>query len=265
MEDLLQFVLRHYRRGLLDPDAALVRFRRRIGTFDAWRGRRAARRFATAAAAALLLAVGFGLYRSSLNLWEETTASSVVLPDHSTVRLKEGATLAFQPRRFSKERAVRLEGTAYFEVVSDPGAPFEVRSGDARVRVLGTKFQFDAERGEVCLAEGRLTFAREGSGAGLLMTAGTTAILKEGVVLPVFITPEAPNPLAWATGRLVYDAVPLASVLDELSAIFEKDLRTSAQSSDTMRLTGEFLVSDGLPHILSAIESALDVDILSNE
>ena len=159
---------------------------------------------------------------------------------------------------------MRLEGTAYFEVASDPGAPFEVRSGDARVRVLGTKFQFDAERREVCLAEGRLMFAREGSGAGLLMTAGTTAVLKEGVVLPVFITPETPNPLAWATGRLVYDAVPLAQVLDELSAIFGKELTSAPGTPAAKALTGEFLVSDGLGHILSAIESALDVEILSN-
>ena len=263
MEDLLQFVLRHYRRGLLDPDAALVRFRRRIGSYDAWRGRRAAWRFATAAAAALLLAVGLGLYRSSLNRWEETTASSVVLPDRSTVRLKEGATLAFQPRRFSKERAVRLEGTAYFEVAAT-GAPFEVSSGEARVRVLGTKFQFDAERLEVCLAEGRVLFAREGSDAGLLMMEGTAAVLEEGAALPVFITPSSPNPLAWATGRLVYDAVPLGTVLEELSSIFGTELTLTTQLSDKVKLTAEFLVSDGLGHILSAIESALDVDILPN-
>ena len=265
MEDLLQFVLRHYRRGLLDPDKALVRFRRRIGSYDAWRGRRAAGRFATAAAAALLLAVSLGLYLTSLNRWVETTASNIVLPDHSTVRLKDGATLAFQPRRFSRERAVRLEGTAYFEVMSDLGAPFEVSSGDARVRVLGTKFQFDAERREVFLSEGRLMFSRENSDEGLLMTDGTAAVLEEGFDSPVLVTPSSLNPLAWVTGRLVYDAVPLAQVLEELSSIFGKDLKTSSQSSDTVRLTGEFLVSDGLEHILSAIESALNVDILGYE
>jgi hypothetical protein len=95
MDDLLQFVLRHYRRGLLDPDKAIVRFRKNIGTYDAWKARRAVRRLSAAAAAALLLAAGLALHRSALNRWEETAASSIVLPDHSTVRLKEGSTLAF--------------------------------------------------------------------------------------------------------------------------------------------------------------------------
>ncbi|MBR6212213.1 MAG: FecR domain-containing protein [Bacteroidales bacterium] len=265
MEDLLQFVLRHYRRGLWDPDKAIVRFRKNIGYYDAWKARRAVWRLSAAAVAALLLAAGLALHRSSLNRWEETTASSVMLPDHSTVRLKDGSTLAFQPRRFSKERTVRLEGTAYFEVVSDPGAPFEVRSGEARVRVLGTKFQFDAEHREVFLSEGRLLFAREDSDKGLLMTDGTAAVLEGDAAVPVFITTASLNPLAWATGRLAYDAVPLAQVLDELSAIFGKELKTSSQSSDTVLLTAEFLVSDGLGHILSAIESALNVEILPNE
>ena len=264
MEDLLQFVLRHYRRGLWDPDKALVRFRKNTGYYDVWKARLAVRRLSVAAVAALLLAAGLALHRSAIYRWEETTASSVVLPDHSVVCLKEGSTLAFQPRRFSRERAVRLEGTAYFEVMSDSGAPFEVSSGEARVRVLGTKFQFDAERLEVCLAEGRVLFAREGSDAGLLMTEGTAAVLEEGAALPVFITPSSPNPLVWATGRLVYDAVPLGTVLEELSSIFGTELKLAKQSSETVQLTAEFLVSDGLGHILSAIESALDVDILSN-
>ncbi len=265
MENPLQFVLRHYMRGLWDPDKALVRFRKSTGYYDAWKARRAVRRLSAAAVAALLLAAGLALHRSALYRWEETTASSVVLPDHSVVCLKEGSTLAFQPRRFSRERAVRLEGTAYFEVMSDLGAPFEVHSGDARVRVLGTKFQFDAERREVFLSEGRLMFSREDSDKGLLMTDGTAAVLEKDAAIPVFITPSSLNPLAWVTGRLVYDAVPLAQVLNELSTIFGKELETSTQSSDAVMLTGEFLISDGLDHILSAIESALNVDIQQYE
>ena len=263
-EESLQFVLRHYRRRLFEPGSAIDRLRKAVGIDKAWRMRRAVMGLSAAAAAAALFFVGMTLHRSVMDRWEETTASVVVLPDHSTVRLKEGASLAFRPRRFAKDRAVRLSGTGYFEVERNPSVPFEVLSGEARVRVLGTKFQFDADRSEVYVREGRVLFAREDSDTGLEMTAGTLAVLMDGSDMPVFVRTSI-NPDAWATGRLVFDAAPLGVVLDELSSIFETELSVTRGDAGSISLTGEFLISDGLAHIVSAIESALGVDIRSSD
>ena len=111
-EESLQFVLRHYRRRLFDPDSAIGRLRKAVGIDRNWRIRRAVLGLSATAAAVALILSGMALHRSRMNVWEETTASAVVLPDHSTVMLKEGASLAFQPRRFAKDRTVRLSGTS---------------------------------------------------------------------------------------------------------------------------------------------------------
>ena len=262
-EESLQFVLRHYRRRLFDPASAIGRLRKAVGIDRAWRRRRAVVGLSAAAAAVALILSGLALHRSRMNVWEETTASAVVLPDHSTVTLKEGASLAFQPRRFAKDRTVRLSGIGYFEVERNPEAPFEVLSGEARVRVLGTKFQFDADRSEVYVREGRVLFAKEQSDAGLEITAGTLAVLMDGSDMPVIVRTST-NPDAWATGRLVYNATPLENVLAELSSLFGTELTVARGNATGTSLTGEFLVSDGLAHIISAIESALAIDIISN-
>lgn len=263
--EMLQYVLRHYRRGMFDPAKAIGRFREKAGTAREWKVRRLVRRLSAAAAAAVIVAAGLSLHHFRVSRWEETAAASVVLPDRSVVRLKDGATLAFQPRRFSKERIVRLSGTGYFEVTGDKGAPFEVRSEDARVRVLGTKFQFDADGSEVHLLEGSVLFARKDSERGLQMTGPSYAVLPDGSEVPVFTDPDSPNPAVWATGRLVYDSVPLGTVLDELSELFGQEITVSPTSAAGTSLTGEFLVSDGLAHIISSLESALKVSISAEE
>ena len=246
-----QYVLHHYKEGVFDPRRGLERFRERTGmqkgvTF---------RWVAAAAAVALMVAAGVSFYQWRMNRWEEVTARAFVLPDQSVIRLQEGAVLAFQPHRFTKERTVKLSGTGYFEVARNEANPFEVHSGASRVKVLGTKFQFDASQNTVYVTEGRVLFSAEQE--SVEMTKGKYARIINGI--PALSAPETPNPAAWATGRLQYEATPLGTVLKELSSLFGRKL--SAEWADEPSLTGEFTLSDGLPKILSLIESALNVKI----
>lgn len=262
---LLQFVLKHYSPDTFDTDEALERFRKRTGLYRSVRWRRIARLAGAAAAVAVLAATGLMLHNARINRWEETSASTVTLPDQSTVRLKDGATLAFQPRRFAKERIVRLNGTGYFEVTRNQGSPFEVHSAEAVVRVLGTRFVFDTERKDIYVSEGQVLFAREGSASGLALNAGEHAVLKEDADIPELTDPSTPNPDAWATGLVVYDGVPVEDVLDELSTLFGKRLIIVGKQTADLSLTGEFRLSEGLDPIVPAIESALDITIVSHE
>ena len=260
-EKRLEFVLRYYREGVFSPQKGYKRFRKR-----ALAARRGVvfRYVAVAAALALLLAGGVTLYQWRVNRWEEVTAKAFVLPDQTVVRLQEGSSLSFQPRRFHKERTVKLIGTAFFEVAHG-GSVFEVQSGVARVRDLGTQFQFDASRNAVYVNEGRVLFIKENAEQGLEMSKGAYAILPEGADMPILSSPEVPNPAAWATGIVVYDAVPLETVLKELSSLFGEPLRLSSRTGEQPSLTAEFRLSDGLPLIVSYIESALNVKIRQDE
>ncbi|MGI9173812.1 MAG: FecR family protein [Rhodothermales bacterium] len=63
---------------------------------------------------------------------------SFLLPDGSRVELNSGSTLRYA-RRFGDVRAVDLEGEGFFDVAEAP-RPFVVRTFNAQVRVLGTRF-----------------------------------------------------------------------------------------------------------------------------
>lgn len=256
----IQFVVNNYRKGEFDPDRGFERFRERVGLAPAGRNAWVTWRLAFVAVIVVLVA-GLSLYIVSMNRWEETTASVVELPDGSIAKLREGASLAYQPHRFTRERNVRLKGMGCFEVMRNPKAPFVVRGQETFVRVLGTQFLFDTETEVVYVIDGRVLFAREVFGQGLELGKGEYAILPEGSEVPLLTAPATPNPAAWATGRLEYDAVPLGDVLEELSDLYGKRLGVAPEAASGKRLTGAFDVSDGVAFIIAAIESALNVQI----
>ena len=255
----LDFVIKHFRQGVFDPDRSIGQFWQAVGRGRIVRLRAVAGRIAAAAAVVAVVLAGLSVHLLRMNAWEETAESIVILPDRSTVYLRDGSTLAFQPRRFGKERVVRVDGTAYFEVARKDGASFEVRSDEAFVRVLGTKFQFDAVTGSVDVTEGRVLFAKAGSEEGIILTKGKSASLVGGIPAPR--SPELVNPAYWATKTLVYEDTPIRQVLYELSEIFGRELILKHAKDSDLRLTGEFRVEDGLENILSIIESALGVKI----
>lgn len=253
------FVIKHFRQAAFDPDKSIGQFWQAVGRGRVIKLRAAGRRIAAAAAIAIVALTGLSLHNSRINEWVQTAENIVVLPDQSTVYLKGGSTLAFQPRRFDKERVVKVDGTAYFEVARKDGASFEVRSDETFVRVLGTKFQFDSENNSVDVTEGRVLFAKTGSEEGIILTKGKSASLIG--CIPSLIAPELVNPAYWATKTLVYEDTPLIQVLHELSDIFDRELILARAKDSYLRLTGEFRVEDGLEKILSIIESALEVKI----
>ena len=72
----------------------------------------------------------------------------ITLTDGTVARLNVGSTLVVLGGFGNSERAVRLEGEAFFEVVRDERLPFVVRTDQATVQVLGTSFNVHAYRKE---------------------------------------------------------------------------------------------------------------------
>ena len=251
-EKLLSFVLRHYRQGLFDTQAAWEKV-------SSSQGRRASRRpvwllWTLPVAAALVL----GVFFSWRNAWTEyrsyDLAQSFTLADGTRATLAPGANLRYQPHK--TPRHVLMTGKVLYEVTRDEAHPFTVSAPHVTVTVLGTVFQVtDTEAStRVDVTEGRVRL--EGlQGDGLILTAGQSATLRDQT--PVLEAVPLPNPSAWATGEFRYEATPLETVLQELSAYYGVSLSTDAPSR---LLTGTFSTDD-LDETLSLIEMALDVTI----
>ena len=71
--------------------------------------------------------------------------ANVTLPDGTVVKLNSGSVLEY-PTVFSrKERRVKINGEAMFDVAKDADKPFIVETFAYDVKVLGTKFNIIAE------------------------------------------------------------------------------------------------------------------------
>ena len=145
------------------------------------------------------------------------------LPDGSVVELNSASSITHRPFLGRRTRTVRLEGEAFFSVVSD-GSPFIVETHNARVQVLGTRFNvstrpaLDAPETRVAVEEGRvLVRALVPDDAGVTLDAA-----QETVVLADTTHPKRPAiaamdlALAWRSGGIAFQGLPLRLAADEL-------------------------------------------------
>lgn len=72
------------------------------------------------------------------------TRSQVTLPDGTLVWLNAGSRLVYNDEYGVHQRALQLEGEAYFDVARQADIPFEVQVKDAVIKVLGTAFNVRA-------------------------------------------------------------------------------------------------------------------------
>lgn len=247
----LQFVLQYFQAGRLNPEAAIRRFRSAIGL-----GKRILWQPFVGTAAAIIIGL-FLLYHYH-NVRKEYLAYDVVqsftLPDGSKVTLAPGSTLSLQPHK--TPRHVDMSGLVMFNVAHDEKHPFVVSGTDVDVEVLGTVFSVWESPGgtRVDVTEGHVrASAKDGPATELF--AGESAQLTDGLWRN---DKPTPNPMVWATGRFVYDAVPLADVLAELSAYYGEAI----DIPDTdKQLSAEFSSDMALKDILDMISLALDIKL----
>ncbi len=176
-------------------------------------------RYLVAAAAVLALAFGFWWFSRSSDNWMTANATTAMqtlrLEDGTTVYLRPGSTLRYPKAFGSKERAVELEGEAFFDVHHDPAHPFLIDAGAADVKVLGTSFSVKTGD-EVLLVvkTGLVQFSAAGR-EGVKVAAGERAVYQSGTFSKE--TNTDPNFNAWQTRVLHFQDTSLDAVARTLS------------------------------------------------
>ena len=82
----------------------------------------------------------------------------VELSDGTILHLNAGSRLTYPKKFFGDARNIFMSGEAFLQVAKDPEHPFVVKSGEVKVTVLGTSFNFkdfpDSRNVEILLMEG---------------------------------------------------------------------------------------------------------------
>ena len=151
---------------------------------------------------------------------------NIVLPDGTKVWLNAASKLNF-PTRFSRERVVKLEGEAYFEVAKAANKPFKVITDKNMViKVLGTHFNVkaypDAKEVKTTLLEGAVEVSnlkhsvKIRPGEQVIMRSNNTLIIRDNIDLE--------QAIAWKNGLFYFDQLDIEDIMDALSKWYDIDV-----------------------------------------
>ena len=238
------------------------------------------------AAAVLLVALFTGLcVHSQMNFTEQVESESisafnvlqeletergekarVTFSDGTSVTLNSASTVRFPQEFHGTAREVYLDGEAYFEVAHNPDQPFIVHSQDARVEVLGTKFNvrgWNQEPGvEVVVGGGKVSVKSSSrqpdERTEVILTEGFKTEIQRGQnpVEPVKVEPV--NHLLWTSGGIHFDNEPLRGVVRDLERRFNVNITFNDKDLLDVPYTGTFQYAE-LNEILSVIAASIEV------
>ena len=212
--------------------------------------------------------------------------SRITLPDGSKVWLNSGSALSYHNGFGKKNRRLKLEGEGCFDVVSNKSLPFEVFSGDVKIKVLGTKFNMksysDDETTKVTLIEGSLNISTSfNSRHSRTIVPNQQAIIdkrsrrlsvkkvdafnyalwtipkKEDVTQKHIVRdeklPDLVVPNTTLRNILFFDEEPLNQIIRDLERAFNVSIELKESNIGTQRFYGDFRNDETIYEILDII------------
>lgn len=183
----------------------------------------------------------------------------VELPDRSTATLNTKSAIAVSFEGMA--RTVRLlDGEAFFQVEPDRDRPFLVEGQQVVSRAVGTKFLVRRQSNEirVTVIEGIVEVAStEGGWEPLQLTAGRQTAVDSHMLGPVREV-DVQAVTAWLRGRLVFENVRLAEVIDEIRRYYRGVIVIWGPTIGDIRVSGSYTLADP-DEILTTLAQTLPI------
>lgn len=251
----------------IDVERSLRQFKRRMHAGRRISLRRSAVRIAAAAViAAVLLAGGLTTVLLSKRLAQPVTVvtqlgerSQVVLPDGTKVWLNSSSSVEYVAPFFSRQRRVKMEGEAYFEVEHDRRAPFVVSTNGLDIEVLGTRFNIRNDDNEhrvtTVLLEGAVKAYASGREQASVRLHPAQQLVFDTRTHAMRLTDcPAERSINWIDGRFCFEHDTFGEIVAELKRYYNVDIRFMDNRLRDMRFSGNFRVEDGIYHIMSVLQ-----------
>ena len=252
----------------IDVERSLRQFKRRMHAGRRISLRRITLRAAAAAAVAvILLAGGVTTVSLSKRLAQPLTVithlgerSQVVLPDGTKVWLNSASSVEYVAPFFSRERRVKMDGEAYFEVQHDAQAPFVVSTNGLDIKVLGTRFNIrnddNDHRITTVLLEGAVKAYASGDEKAAVRLRPSQQLVFDTRTGAMRLTdePSADRSINWIDGRFCFEHDTFAEIVAELKRYYNVDVRFMDDALRSERFSGDFRVEDGIYHIMSVLQ-----------
>jgi transmembrane sensor len=210
-------------------------------------------RIVWAAAAAILVAVGFLALRQTSNTTEALTAigeiRQVPLTDGSAIALDTNSRVEinYQPA----VRKVRLQsGEAIFSVAKDAKRPFLVQAGDVRVKAVGTEFlvRRTASGEQVIVIHGAVDVWRETASPSAVVRLdagyGSTSTAHDLSQPQALSAAAIERATLWRTGYLEFDGQSLRDAATDFNQYNNQVIEVSDARLAGEAVAGRFRATD---------------------
>lgn len=238
-------------------------------------GRKRMYRFVSGIAAALF--IGFGIFqlinmdRSYPEVALASTKNVVYssLPDGSEIALNLNSKITY-PKKFNKNvREVNLDGEAYFSVQHNSKQPFIVNAGNAKIKVLGTKFRINHNSDNevnVAVTSGKVQLftidSISGDTASVILRGGQQGALNAKHTEPVIINALLiPDDLFWVKRTLEFRQTKLSEVFMILEKNYQVEIRVENYEVNNCIYTASFTDSN-IKDILDMLVASFDFELI---
>lgn len=188
------------------------------------------------------------------------------LPDGSVVTMHPEAVIMYRAAFADDKRMVIFSGEGFFDVKKDKTRPFNIKSGEMIIQVLGTSFNVRA-------IESQKTFQVDVVTGSVQVTAVGKETERQQVVLKpqqqaLFeletkrltyktLSPQTKKEL-YEPVTIVFEETPLNNVIEQLEKRFNVSISLANPGLAKCGLTANF-ESQSFPHILEILCTSLDV------
>lgn len=197
----------------------------------------------------------------------KSSAAEIVkkeLPDGSFVNVNAKSKIKYSKQFGVKNRKLKLEGEAFFDVNENKELPFKIETDIAIIEVTGTQFNVNAykEKQEIIVSvtEGKVwLYAKQNTRDTITVEAGETGIFKLGNKTPEKIEEIDLNNLGWKTRTFDFDDTTLATVCAKLSNAYHVNFELNPKI-ENCNIT-VFFDQQELGPVLEVLKNTLDLQI----
>lgn len=206
-------------------------------------------------AASLVIVSLIGLFAASLlkknkvlQIQPETLIASVdstyqqKLVDGTHVFLNKHSKIIVEDGFNGKQRKLKLEGEAFFEVVHDDKKPFVIEAGGVLIKDIGTAFNVKAERKSdsvtVSVSEGIVDVCNGEKTVQLMANQSVVYIRSSRTIMAIRNIPE--NAAAYRTKIFRFNATTLGEITAMLNSVYGPFMILENEDLAKCRITVEF-------------------------
>lgn len=179
----------------------------------------------------------------------------VILADGTEVLLNSDSRLTYPSAFKGQERVVSLEGEAYFKVTKDAHHPFIVKSGNMRIRVLGTEFNisgYSPADTRVTLIEGKVAVSdTDGKHAVEIKPGQCAQLTSDGTIDITEVDTE--SILYWREGLFYFDDVRLVDMMKEIGRWYNIDIEFRNAKIMDLRMRFFAKRNEDILHLLESL------------